>query len=239
MKLILISLLLVAVSTRCLRAQGANALAGRVTQKTAFVSCLDENGKNYHSVVVRGPYLVAPDGVHRAYAEVRARVVGKLPGDYDMPECHNQTIVFVSTHGKSFKSVFEYDGEEDADGNGIQLSDWSADSNTLIADLVVWKYYSEGWAHDALIYSVASGKTKKRPLNDLFSKVAKQPCMVDAELIGFLSNGQIGVHVLPTDEFEDAPCVGESVWSIDASNFGLNRWKGASAKHNGHFEDPH
>jgi hypothetical protein len=212
--------------------------APRQAQKTTAVRCCDENWKNCQSTVVRSPILVAPDGKHRAYAEVKAQIVGKLPGDGDMPDCHNQTTVFVSAEGEAFKPAFDYNGEEGADGNGIQLIDWSPDSGTLVADLVVWKYYSEGWAHDVLVYSIVSGETKKQPLNDLFSKVAKQPCMVEAELTGFLSDGRIGVHVLPTDEFEDAPCVGGGMWAIDLSNLELSKvQKDASPKRNGHFED--
>ena len=211
----------------------------RHVQETAFVSCCDESWKDCKSTDVRGPVLIAPDGRHRAYAEVKAQVTGKLQGDNDMPDCHNHTTLFVSTDGKTFNAVFDYKGEQSVDGNGIQLIDWSADSNTLIADLIVWKYYSEGWAHDVLIHSAASGNTKRQPLNDVFSKIAKQPCAVDAELLGFLNDGRISVHVIPSDEFEDAPCVGESRWAMNASNFDLNAvQKDLSAKKNGHFENP-
>jgi hypothetical protein len=99
--------------------------------------------------------------MHRAYAEVSAQVGVK---DADGVEsCHNRTILFVSANGKSFKPAFEYEGEEGADGSGIQLIDWSADSGTLVTDLVIWKYFSEGWAHNFLIYSAGTGTIKKEP----------------------------------------------------------------------------
>lgn len=134
-------------------------------QKTVFVSCCDEEGKNYKSIFVHGPVLVAPDGMHRAYAEVRAEFG---PKDSDGVEsCHNRTTLFASADGKSFKPALEYQGEEGADGSGIQI-DWSADSSTLVTDRVIWKYFSEGWAHNLLICSAATGTIKKEPLNDLF-----------------------------------------------------------------------
>jgi hypothetical protein len=206
-------------------------------QKTVFVSCCDENWKNCKSTVVHGSVFVAPDGMHRAYVEVSAELGAK--DSEGVESCHNTTTLFVSADGKSFKQAFEYKGEEGADGSGIQLIDWSADSNTLVTDLVIWKYFSEGWAHNLLIYSAGMGTIKKEPLNDLFSKVTKQPCMAEAELIGFLPDGRVVIRALPVDEIEDTPCVTvESTWAIDLSKLSLSAVaKPERVKPNGRFEE--
>jgi hypothetical protein len=208
-------------------------------QKTAFISCCDENWKNCKSSLVRGPLIIAPDGIHRAYAEVSAQIGSK--DSEGMESCHNTTTLFVSADGKSFKQAFEYGGEEGIDGSGVQLIDWSADSSTLLSDLVVWKYFSEGWAHNLLIYSVNLGTVEKEPLNDLFSKVVKHPCMAETEFIGFFRDGRIGVRALPVDEIEDTPCVTvESVWAVDLSNRSLSAVaRPERIKPNGRFEESH
>ena len=228
-------LVMVALSSTSAFGQAGRQDPSPKAQKTAFVSCCDENWKNCKSNSVRGPTLIAPDGKHRAYAEVAAQITGGLHGDDKMPDCHNKTTVYVSIDGKSFKTAFEYAGEEGADGNGIQLIDWSKDSTTLVADLIVWKYYSEGWAHNVLIWSV--NNARKQALNDLFSKKIGRPCAIDANVMGFLTDSTIGLHVNPTDEFEDAPCVGEGTWSIGRSSFELNSIPNDTAlEHNGRFE---
>ncbi len=63
----------------------------------------------------------------------------------------------------------------------------------MVADLVLWKYFSEGWAHNLLIYSEKPEAVKKVILNDLFSRIAQGPCSADVELLGFGPNGRIAV----------------------------------------------
>jgi hypothetical protein len=115
-------------------------------QKTAFGTCWEEKTKKYGSRSIQGTVFVSPNGLQRAYVNVDTQALGKDPGGQE--DCQNRSALFVAKDGKEhFDSVFTYQGEKGEKGNGIQLIDWSPDSKVLVADLLTWYYFSEGWEH--------------------------------------------------------------------------------------------
>jgi len=191
------------------------------TQTTAFLTCWDENSKNYGSRSARGPVLISPNGLHEAYA--KAEAFAQRSADSGGQEtCKNKSTLFVGRGGKAqFDSVYVYQGATgEAQGNGIQLIDWSADSRILVADLLTWYYFSEGWEHNILTYSTRTGSVEKKSLNELFSAALHKDCHVEAQLKGFLRDGRVALRVIPLDEEEGPSCVDqEGMWALDISSF--------------------
>jgi len=192
------------------------------TQKTAFATCWEEKTKKYGSRSIQWTVFVSPNGLQRAYVNVDTQALGKDPGGQE--DCQNRSALFVAKDGKEhFDSVFTYRGEKGEKGNGIQLIDWSPDSKVLVADLLTWYYFSEGWEHHILVYSAQTGAIQRRSLETLFSRALHKDCGVEAAIKGFLRDGRAAVRVLPFDEEEGPSCVPkESLWAIDISTFKIS-----------------
>lgn len=212
----------------------------RGTQKTAFATCWEEKTKKYGSRSIQGTVFVSPNGLQQAYVEVELQALRKNSGGQE--GCQNRSTLFVARDGKErFDSVFVYQGEEEEKGNGIQLVDWSTDSNVLVADLLTWYYFSEGWEHNILVYSARTGAVQKKSLEALFSTALHKDCVVDAQLRGFLQDGRVAVRVLPVDESEGPSCfTRESLWAIDISSFSISPLtRNEDIKRNGRFRVSH
>ncbi len=202
--------------------------------------CGDVNGIYQKSASARGREFAAPDGAHKAYVTVEATARKDSPSGQN--DCLNQTTLLAQKDpGSPFESVFSYAGGKDAgSGNGIQLIDWSADSTVLVADLITWWYYSEGWEHTILVYAPGTQGVQKKPLKELFSAAVHRECGVEAELAGFLHDGRLAVRALPLPEEEGPSCVAaESWWAVDLNDFKPSRIAAnPKVQRNGHFEWP-
>jgi|SRR5208282_3152308 len=202
----------------------ANGAPGRaqevptVVQNTGWLTCWNKEFKDYKSRAVRSRKLVAPDGISRAYVRVDARATDNSGAEAG--NCENRSALFVaSAAGSDFQAVFVKEAVPSGpQGNGIQLVDWSADSRFLLADLLTWYYYSEGWEHNILIFSSKTRAVTVISLNSLFSKALKKDCQVDGQFRGFLKNGNLVFESrpFPVDEGETEPCDSRPVtWAVN------------------------
>jgi len=221
---------LVTLSPACAQKQAKG------TQKTAFLTCWDEKTKKYASRSVHGAVLASPDGSQQAYVKVDAQALGKDSSGQE--GCQNRSALLIARGAKDhFDSVFSYQGEKEEKGNGIQLIDWSPDSKVLVADLLTWYYFSEGWEHNIIVYSTQTGTVQKKSLETLFSAALHKDCGLEARLMGFLRDGRVAVMARPLDEEEGPSCVKQdSIWAIDTSNFKVSALtKPEEIKQNGKF----
>jgi hypothetical protein len=219
-------------------AQKADQAKGQ--QNTAMLFCGDVNGVYQKSTSAQGQEFVAPDGAHKAYVKVVATVRKDTSSEEN--DCLNQTTLLANKGPDGpYETVFSSAGGKDAGfGNGIQLIDWSADSTALVADLITWWYYSEGWEHTILVYTPKIQSVQKRSLRELFSGTLHRECGVEAQLAGFLQDGRLAVRALPIPEEEGPSCVAaESWWAADLNDFKLSRIAtNPKLQRNGHFESP-
>lgn len=184
--------------------------------------------------------LVSPNGLQQAYATVKAQAFRNSEG-YEL--CHNRSNLYVARDGKQdFRSVLTYQSkgkERGAQGNGIQLIDWSPDSRLLLLDLMTWYYESEGWEHNIVIYSVKTRTVKMQSLGSIFSRALKKPCNLDGRLNGFTPHGRIALTVGPVDEESEGPSCfsAQGEWEVDASTFTVVPViRSEKIKRNGHFK---
>jgi len=208
-----------------------------LAENTAWVSCWDFEGHAYESRAVRSVELVSPEGLNRVYVIAEARAIGK--DQRGLESCENRTRLFISRRGAaSFSTVFVANAVKDGpQGNGLQLIDWSADSRYVLGDLITWRYFSEGWAHNALLYSVQNDAVVKLDLNSLFTLHAKKDCTVDGKLLGFLRDGRLAFRAWGVPDEEGESCVSRaSLWAIDWKASTLNQISSSAViRHNGHF----
>jgi hypothetical protein len=208
----------------------------RSSQKTAFATCWEEKTKKYGSQSIQGTVFVSSDGLQQAYVKIDTKALGKDSGGIE--GCQNRSALFVAKDGqKHFDSVLTYQGEKGETGNGIQLIDWSPDSKLLVADLLTWYYFSEGWEHHLLVYSAQTGVVQKESLEDLFSRAFHKDCGLEAQIKGFLQDGRVAVKAWPLDDEEGPSCVPkDSLWAIDISTFKISPLTGKETiKQNGQF----
>lgn len=211
------------------------------SQPTVGAICDDVKPQPGKPVVIHGPYIISPDGVHKAYARVEVQLPdSEHRGEYD---CRNHTTLFMAKgpNGR-YDPILDVTGADNPTrGNGLQLIDWSADSETLLADLLTWYYDSEGAEHNFILYSSRTGSLTQKSLSEVFMSVSHEDCRFDGEIMGFLADGQIALRtVYVHDEIEEwNPCVKSTgFWAMNASNFRLTKISGRQVvKHNGHFEE--
>lgn len=211
-----------------------------VSQRTAWLSCWDDRFQNYKSRSLQSPQLVAPDGLHRAYVVVEAQAKGKDSHGGDI--CQNRSILYVSNSGgREFDSVLtEVAAGTGSGGNGIQLIDWSADSAHLLADLITWRYYSEGWEHLLMLYSVREHSVVRLDLNLILSHALGKICLVDGQAKGFLEDSQLAFEAWGVPDEEGDSCVQKrELWAIDWKKSAARKASAdAAVKTHSHFETP-
>ncbi|HLW99275.1 MAG TPA: hypothetical protein VKR82_11560 [Candidatus Acidoferrales bacterium] len=174
-----------------------------------------------------------------------ARVEIQLPDSEhkDEYDCRNHTTLFTAKGSNSrFDPILDVAGVDNPTrGNGLQLIDWSPDSEILLADLLTWYYDSEGAEHNLVLYSSRTGSLTQKSLSEVFKSISHEDCRFDGEIIGFLADGQIALRtVYVHDEIEEwNPCVKSTgFWAMNASNFRLTKISGRQiVKHNSHFEE--
>jgi hypothetical protein len=212
-------------------------------QPTAGAICEDVKAQSGKPSVIRGPYLISPDGLHKAYATVE--VQGPDSSDQDVNACRNHSTLFVANGNNGrFDAVLDVPGKDDPTrGNGLQLVDWSPDSATLLADLLTWHYGSEGWEHNLVLYSSKSGIVKQKSLSAVFQNVRHMGCIFDGQVVGFLTDGRIAVreYANTKDEVEEFTFCGvehEQYWAFNFYDFRVSKISGSSAlKYNSRFEE--
>lgn len=168
-------------------------------RKTAFVTCWDKDWKNLVTREARSPWLHSPNGELSAHVRVDARAI---PGE-GMGDCANTSQILVKKVGSEERKVHELTPPSDGPkGNGVVLVDWSADSRFLLLDLLTWYYFSEGWDHTVLLYDTKEGAVSSFPLNEIFSPLRGEPCVVEAQVIGFSKEGNVVIDIAPMGDDE-------------------------------------
>lgn len=214
------------------------------SQPTTFAICEDVKPEPNKPTVIRGPLMISHDGLYQSYVQVTV----ELPdADHkDEYDCRNHsTLVVGNSKNGQFKSVLDVTGLDDATrGNGLQLVDWSRDSELLLADLFTWNYGSEGWQHNVVLYSPRTGILKQKSLSAVFTKLRRTDCTFDGEIMGFLPDGRVALREFRNtkDEVEEFTFCGgpnEAYWALNASTFQVTRINGGQTLNlNGHFEQP-
>jgi len=209
------------------------------TQPTAFAICEDVKPQIGKPALIHGPYMISPDGLHKAYATVEVQVPDS--GHKDEYDCRNHSTLFAGKGSNSqFAPVLDVAGADNPTrGNGLQLVDWSSDSDTLLADLMTWRYGSDAIEHNLVLYSSRTGVVRQKPLSSVFRSVSNQDCFFDGQIMGFLVDGRIAVRATAIGEEGIVSCVERTgFWALDVSDFKLRQISGERVvKHNGHFEE--
>jgi hypothetical protein len=156
------------------------------------------------SRTVKGDALVAPDGKHRAYAEVEATALSaQRANGYTGPLCINNSRLFVSSEASDFKLRFLQEPADVETGNALRLVDWSSDSRRLLAELAEWQYEQPGVTHSILIYDSRYGTFQQPDLLRLLAKLYNRECALNFHVVGFASQGAIVLEAEPLTPEEE------------------------------------
>jgi hypothetical protein len=122
----------------------------------------------------------------RAYAEVKATALKpKYEETYSGDLCENSVKLFLAKGGVSnFQLIIGSDsptndclkieGRNLCDVNGVHLVDWSRDGRLLLANLVIWRYETDGgflWL--PLVYNIRENKFTQPDLYHFFDQYYK------------------------------------------------------------------
>lgn len=171
------------------------------SKNTKFVSCFNK-GQTTGSHIVRTPVFESPDGLHQAYIEVEA--IAFQPKDelnYDGPVCENTSRLFIAgLKGDAFKLSYSQSPPDIADGNNLKLVDWSSDGTRLLMERTIWKYESERFYTDLVLYAVDSGTVTTPDLFKIFEARFGKDCSSENSAMGFLPGGNVVVAIRPPED---------------------------------------
>ena len=167
-----------------------------------LVTCGDH--PPYTSRTIKNDILVAPDGKHKAYAEVEATALyPQRASGYSGPLCINNSRLFVSGDNGEFKLRFMQEPADVENGNSLRLIDWSADGRRLLAELAEWHYEQPGVVHSILLYDSRYGTFQQPELAHLLAKTYDHDCSLDFRVLGFGLQGKIVLEGNPLSPEEE------------------------------------
>lgn len=186
----LVLLLATTLSGQTVPSQGSTS-----PNDTSYVTC---GGKPLTSRTVRSDILVSPDGKHRAYTEVEAKVVHaqRSPG-YAGPVCVNNSRLFVAGEEGQFKLVFLQEPTEAEGGNSLRVVDWSESGRDVLVELVQWQYESPGVTRSPMVYDSLTTVFQEPEMAHVLDKHFGVDCGSDLHVLGFLPEGKIAVETKP------------------------------------------
>ena len=158
----------------------------------------------YASRTVKSDILVAPDGKHKAYAEVEATALypQRSPG-YSGPLCVNNSRLFVAGDNGEFKLRFMQEPADVENGNSLRLIDWSADGRRMLAEVAEWQYEQPGVVHSILLYDSRYGTFQQPEFAHLLAKTYDHDCSLDFRVLGFGVQGKIVLEGSPLSPEEE------------------------------------
>src|SRR5215472_7595768 len=158
----------------------------------------------YASRTVKGDVLVAPDGKHRAYAEVEATALyPQRPSGYAGPLCVNNSRLYIAGDTGDFKIRFLQEPADVENGNSLRLIDWSSDGRRLLAELAEWQYEQPGVVHSILLYDSRYGTFQQPEFPHLLAKTYDHDCSLDFRVLGFGLQGKIVLEGNPLTPEEE------------------------------------
>lgn len=197
-------LLTVAASVSVAGQTNAQAPAPENTPKSsdpALVTCGDK--PPFASRIVRSDTFIAPDGKHRAYAEVEATALyPQPPAGHTGPICVNNSRIFVGETGE-YKIRFLQEPADVESGNSVRLVDWSSDGRRLLAELMEWQYDQPGATHSILVYDARNGTFQQPDLIRALGKTFGRECAVNFRVLGFGTKGTIALEAQPLTPEEE------------------------------------
>jgi hypothetical protein len=197
-------LLLTLVSVAAAGQTNTQASAPENTPKSsdpALVTCGDK--PPYASHTSRSETFIAPDGKHRAYAEVEATALySQPPAGHTGPICVNNSRILVGETG-DYKIRFLQEPADVESGNSVRLVDWSSDGRRLLAELVEWQYDQPGPTHSVLIYDTRNGTFQQPDLTRALAKTFGRECAVNFRVLGFGTKGTIALEAQPLTPEEE------------------------------------
>ncbi len=170
----------------------------------------------------RTPTLTAPDGRHAAYAIVEARTT---PGG-ESPCATTSRLFIRSASAGSFRLAYLKTASFGANGNGIRLIDWSADSRYLLVEIAMGQWGSDWGDWEILVYDTRSEYAQVPITYHLLECYFGHECDAYVRPLGFVKGG-VAVEVRPSYDaeglLEPTSCVKES------ARFVLNFFSGELA----------
>jgi len=157
--------------------------------------------------------LASPNGKYRAYAEVRAQVIGK-------EQCANTSELFISARGQPFKPVFKQP-PSDRYGTAGSLGPvaWSPNSQWLSVERGLWFYDSDADDIDLLLFDSRSGSVTAPDVNKLIRAATARRCAPSYSIVGFDAHNRVRLQVEDDQDDEGAPksnCFSGTVeWLLD------------------------
>lgn len=205
-------------SGRATATESLASIAGGAVEPRADLSMIMCSEDPHASRLVRTPVLVSPDGRHRAYAEVRARVV-KPAGDSPIAwvSCANTSRLLLSTpEGSGFRLVYQEEPKRWQLGNGIKLLDWSPDGRYLLLELWIWQYESDNINNDVAVYDTEMSIFVFPYYWRSFRRQHGKECRVAINTVGFSSDSRVVIEASPWDTLEEENCVEKAgLWLLD------------------------
>jgi hypothetical protein len=158
----------------------------------------------YVSRTVKSETLVAPDGKHKAYAEVEATALhAQRPAGYSGPLCVNNSRLFLTDDNGEFKLRFLQEPADVENGNTLRPIDWSSDGRRLLAELAEWHYEQPGVVHSVLLFDSRYGTFQQPEVAHLLAKTYDHDCSLDFRILGFGLQGKIVLEGNPLSPEEE------------------------------------
>lgn len=169
---------------------------------SGLITCGDH--PPYTSRTIKSDILVAPDGKHKAYAEVEATALyPQRPTGYSGPLCVNDSRLFETGDNGEFKLRFMQEPADVENGNSLRLIDWSADGRRLLAELAEWHYEQPGVVHSVLLFDSRYGTFQQPEVAHLLAKTYDHDCSLDFRILGFGLQGKIVLEGNPLSPEEE------------------------------------
>jgi hypothetical protein len=177
----------------------------------SLVTCGDH--APYTSRTVKTDTLIAPDGKHKAFAEVEATALNQQrPSGYSGPLCVKYSRLYVTGDNADFKLRFMQEPADIENGNSLRVIDWSSDGRRLLAELAEWQYEQPGVSHSILLYDSRYGTFQQPEFPHLLAKTFDHDCSLDFRVLGFGLQGKIVLEGNPlTPEEEEIQGVSSCV----------------------------
>jgi hypothetical protein len=211
---------LVAASPFAAAAQFRPFSTARAQHHALSISCFDETGQRIVGAkTVRTSVLTSPDGLKRAFAEMRVEEGGTA-------SCFHTAELFVSINNSPWESVFTQEPSlETGTASSMRLLAWSPNSRWLAVERQFASYYSEYSATALHLYDSSSGTVATPDLRIAIHKGTEEGCLLSYAILGFDAHNYLRLRV---SDFQDENGVRYSncaqrgpEWALDPASQGI------------------
>jgi len=209
----------------------------RITKDTAYISCCDDP---FGSRFVRSPVLRSPDGLYKAYVEVRAKALVSPEEHYKVDRhCENVSKLYLAgSADRNFRVVFMIKPDDKHDGNSLKLIDWSPDGRFLLVEFQGWRSHSDMVGAGIMLLYPRTRRVSRVHSYEPFTRYFGRSCDPTVRVVGIGSDGFPVLRASPDEEWDNDCVKKEGLWLFDPEKKTVRRLpKGYQIQHFGKWEE--